>query len=350
MSPHRLAGGNSTDRARLEKRFRQVVESAPNGIVVVNARGWIILVNAQTEKMFGYRRDELIGKSMEVLVPVRMRATHPAYRNTFFEAPSARPMGAGRDLFGLRKDGTEFPIEIGLNPIDTDEGVMVLSAIVDITERKRADNQVKAALREKEILLKEVYHRVKNNLQVSASLLNLQARSTAEPAVRDVLTLSANRIKSMALIHEKLYESGDLARVSASDYFGSLVDHLLQVYQRKSAPIGVNIRCHEVSLGIDSAIPCGLIANELISNALTHAFPSGRTGTLEVGFLRHSETALTLEISDDGVGLPAGFDIERTSSLGLKLVTMLTSQLGGEMTIAQSPGTTFRITFPTETR
>jgi PAS domain S-box-containing protein len=137
-----------TERNRNDERFRLVVESAPNAIVMVDASGKIVLANAQAERFFGYRREELVGQPIEILVPERFRQDHPASRDRFFASPKARPMGVGRDLFGRRKDGTEFPVEIGLTPIHTSEGLLVLSAIVDITERKQAEAALKASHQE----------------------------------------------------------------------------------------------------------------------------------------------------------------------------------------------------------
>ena len=139
---------DETDRRRIERalqkseeRFRRVVESAPNAMVMVNGSGQIKMVNAQAEQVFGYARDELLAQPVEMLVPERFRKMHPGLRHSFFADPNSRPMGAGRDLYALRKDGSEFPVEIGLNPIETDEGVMVLSAIVDISARKRLEER-----------------------------------------------------------------------------------------------------------------------------------------------------------------------------------------------------------------
>src|SRR5207249_2755188 len=137
-----------TERKRAEERFRRVVEAAPNAIVLVNREGKITLINAQTEKLFGHARDALIGQAVEILVPVRFRAAHPGHRTSFFGSPSSRSMGVGRDLYGLNKDGNEFPIEIGLNPIESEEGLLVLASIIDITERKRAEESLHQVMRE----------------------------------------------------------------------------------------------------------------------------------------------------------------------------------------------------------
>ena len=193
-------------RKKMEDRFRQVVESAPSAMVMISSVGRIAMVNAQSERLFGYTREEMLGQPIEMLVPARYRANHPGLRMGFFAKPLSRPMGAGRDLYGLKKDGSEFPIEIGLNPIETDEGNMVLSAIVDISDRKQKEDRIEAALKEKDILLGEIHHRVKNNLQVVNSLLDLQIDRIQDDMVLDILRESQNRIKSMALIHQSLYE------------------------------------------------------------------------------------------------------------------------------------------------
>src|SRR5271168_2503463 len=158
-----------------ENRFRQMVEAAPNAVVMIGVSGRIEMVNAQAERVFGYDRDEMLGRPVEMLVPERFRVHHPSLRDSFFADPRSRPMGAGRDLYALRKDGTEFPVEIGLNPIETEDGMMVLSSIVDISDRKQKEERIQMALKEKDILLREIHHRVKNNLQIVHSLLDLQS-------------------------------------------------------------------------------------------------------------------------------------------------------------------------------
>ncbi|MDD5578034.1 MAG: PAS domain S-box protein [Methylobacter sp.] len=333
-----------TERKRLEHRFRQAVESAPNAIVMVNEEGTILMVNLQTEKSFGYSRAELVGQPVEILVPERFRGGHVSFRKAYLAVPVSRPMGAGRDLFGLRKDGTEFPVEIGLGLIDDENGTIVLSSIVDITERKNANDKLKDALNEKEMLLKEVYHRVKNNLQVVSSLINLQARNVTNESTADLLKQSADRIKAMALLHEKLYQSKDLARIDFNAYIHSLVDHLMFGYGAHSGKIDINLKIDDVFLDVDTAIPCGLIINELLSNAIKHAFPNDRHGEIGVIFTQN-EGDFMLRITDNGIGFPPDLDFKKSASLGLQLVNTLTNQLMGRLTLDQANGSSFTIHF-----
>lgn len=329
-----------------EERFRKVVEAAPNAMVMVNALGQIEMVNAQAEKVFGYTRQEMLGQSVEILVPERSRGAHPGLRAMFNSDPRSRPMGAGRDLYARRKDGSEFPVEIGLNPIDTEEGPMVLSAIVDISDRKQKEESVKAALKEKEILLGEIHHRVKNNLQIVDSLLDLQLSKLNDPVVANMLRDSQSRIRSMVLIHQTLYQSKDFARVDFSAFLDSLIPTLVASYGLDASRIGLSVSVQDVQLPLNSAIPCGLVVNELVTNAFKHAFPEERRGTIAITLSNGDEGWVRLEVSDDGIGLPQGLDLDNTVSLGLQLVVLLADQLGGAVQISRSAPTRFQLDFP----
>jgi PAS domain S-box-containing protein len=335
-------------RKRLEERFRRVVEAAPNAMVMINASGRIEMVNAQAEQVFGHARQEMLGQPVEMLVPQRFRADHPGLRSFFFVDPRARPMGAGRDLFGLRKDGSEFPVEIGLNPIETDEGPMVLSAIVDISDRKQKEERVQLALKEKDVLLGEVHHRVKNNLQIIHSLLDLQSARISDAAALDLLLDSQNRIRSMALIHQTLYQSKDFAKVDFRHFLDSLVPTLVASYGINPDRITLSIEAAQLFLPINAAIPCGLVVNELISNALKHAFPGDRRGEIAVELIADPSGKAVLSVADNGIGIPDEIDMSKTSTLGLQLVTLLTDQLGGEITTRRSNPTEFVLTFAIE--
>jgi two-component sensor histidine kinase len=212
-------------------------------------------------------------------------------------------------------------------------------------KRRQAEEQIRASLQEKEVLLKEIHHRVKNNLQIISSLLSLQSRHIKYEQALEMFKDSQNRVKSMALIHERLYHSEDLSRIDFAKYTQSLTTHLFQSYGVHSNVVKLKLNVVDVFLGIDTAIPCGLIINELVSNSLKHAFPAGREGSISIALHSDEDNQLTLMVSDTGVGFPKDVDFRNTSSLGLKLVRTLTDQLGGTIELERSGGAAFKITF-----
>ncbi len=335
-----------SERKRLEERFRRVVESAPNAMVMVNSQGRIEMVNTQAELLFHYTRAELLGQLIEILVPERFRHEHPGKRHQFFGDLQSRPMGAGRDLFGRRKDGSEFPIEIGLNPIETEDGMMVLSSIVDISDRKQKELRIQEALTEKDVLLGEIHHRVKNNLQVVHSLLSLQSSLINDEAVRNMLMDSQNRIQSMALIHQTLYQSNNFARVDFADFLEALIPTLVNSYSVSGKNITLAVNVDEVYLPINSAIPCGLLINELITNALKHAFTERNDGKISVSLSANENNEIQLSISDDGNGIPEHLNLDEVETLGLRLVNLLSQQLNGVLRIQRQHPTEFVLSFP----
>jgi PAS domain S-box-containing protein len=330
-----------------EDSFRRVVEWAPSAMVMIDSAGQIVLVNAETERVFGYRRGDLVGRPVELLVPQRFSGHHAGFRDGFFANPAPRPMGSGRDLFARHADGSEFPVEIGLNPIETEEGLMVLAAIVDITERKRAQQRIEKALEEKTVLLNELHHRVKNNLQMISSLLNLQASNTDDPRLREMLNESQNRVKAMGLTHQLLYEHKDFSRVDLGEYLGRLAQLLLSAYRARGGRIALDLVLppERHYIGLERAIPCGLAVNELVTNSFKHAFPGDRHGAITVALASAGEKDIILTVSDDGVGLPRDFDLDSIKSLGLRLVPLLVEQLNGSLTVERSPGSRFSLRF-----
>ena len=333
-----------SSRHQLEERFRLIIDFAPNAMVMVDGKGVIEMVNLQTERLFGYARSELLGQSIEILLPQRFRDGHPAMRAEYFANPESRPMGKGRDLYALRRDGSVFPVEIGLNPIPTGEGIKVLSAIVDISDRKQKEQRIQAALQEKDILLGEIHHRVKNNLQVVHSLLDLQSTRIRDESVREMLRDSQNRIRSMALIHQSLYQSKDFARVNFNSVLETLVPILLQSYRSGDQELEFELDANDVRISLNLAVPCGLIVNELITNAIKHAFPDRKQGTIRME-LRETDQEVVLSISDDGIGLPADLDLRNCSTLGLQLVSLLADQMQAELTINPAHPTRFSLRF-----
>jgi two-component sensor histidine kinase len=211
----------------------------------------------------------------------------------------------------------------------------------ELVERKRAEEKIQISLREKDVLLKEIHHRVKNNLQVISSMLNLQSGYLDDEAVLTMLQDSKNRVRSMALIHEKLYQSDNLALVDFSDYIENLATYLVRFYN--NGHVHLKIDAEPVYLGIDTAVPCGLILNELISNSLKHAFPNGHAGQITVSLRKAADNQVNLIIADDGVGLPRDLEIFSSPSLGLQLVHALVGQLDGDLQIDQTNGVSFAV-------
>jgi two-component sensor histidine kinase len=224
----------------------------------------------------------------------------------------------------------------------------------EIEERVRVESQLRVALQEKEVLLQEVHHRVKNNLQLVSSLLDMQSLSIRNPTAEAVLQDSRNRVKTMALVHERLYQSHDLASVDVGQYIKGIVRHLDGIYAGQAPGVKIDVQVESVGLNLDTAIPCGLIINELVSNALKYAFPRGHDRfsghgeerAIRIGLCRKAGGQLLLFVGDNGVGLPPNVDLNSPRSLGMRLVAMLTQQLGGSIALDRRLGTSFQISFP----
>jgi PAS domain S-box-containing protein len=355
---------------RTAEQFRLTVEAAPTGMVLVDEQGLIVLVSAPIETLCGYSSEDLVGQPIEMLVPERIR---PALRAAFSEDPRGLARNLGGDLFALCKDGSEVPIEMGLSRFRADGVSFVLGSVTDISERRRGEKErerlvaqlqtlnaeleqrvhartaeLVGALRDRELLLQEVQHRVKNNLQVISSLMNMQARSLGGGPGRAALLECRARVQAIALIHDKLYQSRDSERVPFSEYTRQLARDVFSTSGVSPQGIRLELAIQDAALAVDRAIPCGLILNELIANALAHGFPDGRQGTIRVELEPRDGGALRLAVIDDGVGLPASFDAARSSSLGLQLVRTLAEQLGAALEIDGSRGTRVILTFPGE--
>jgi len=222
---------------------------------------------------------------------------------------------------------------------------MVLSAIVDISERKGREDSLRTALREKDLLLSEIHHRVKNNLQVIQSLLALQSSKIMDATALQLLVESQNRIKTMALIHQMLYESKDFGRVDFGGFLEALAPDMMSSYGAYPGRVSLLINAATVLLPIDVAIPCGLIVNELVSNALKHAFPGEARGHIAIELVRIAADQAMLSVSDDGVGIPEALDVANASSLGLQMITLLADQLAATLAIERFRPTRFALRF-----
>ena len=335
-----------------EERARAVLNSALSAVVVIDSEGRITEWNAQAEQMFDLTRLEALGQKLsETIIPPRYREAHRHGLERYLATGEGPVMNRLVELCALRRDGSEFPVELSISPLRAGNGVTFCGFITDITQRKQAEEQIKASLHEKEVLLKEIHHRVKNNLQVICSLLNLQSGYIRDPEALALFRESESRIRSMAMIHEKLYQNESLSRVDFAEYLASLSSLLFTTYVANPAAVRLTTRLDPMFLDIDTALPLGLIVNELVSNSLKYAYPEGRSGTVELTLRAGPENQYTLSVRDQGVGLPAGFDVNNTDTLGLHLVNILSAQLGAALSVeSNGHGTSFEVTSKISTK
>ncbi len=325
-----------------EERFRSVFEHAAVGICYASLDGNLLRVNNALCKITGYSDTELTTMSFRDLTTDDGSVAGID--------PIGTMLGEGIPSFTLmrqykHKTGRAIWVNMTISLIRNAAGqpTSFIGIIENITERKKAEEEIEKSLHEKELLLKEIHHRVKNNLQIISSLLNLQSEAIRDSNDRSLFRDSQDRIRSMALIHEKLYQTEDFSHVDFQQYLRSLLASLFRSYQTPSVVCVEQIE--DIRLNIDAAIPCGLIVNELVTNALKYAFPDGRAGEVSVSFYRLEDNQLVLEVSDNGIGMPVLDPSKTKDHLGLELVSILVNQIGGKQTVHQDQGTTFRITF-----
>ncbi|MFZ2054245.1 MAG: histidine kinase dimerization/phosphoacceptor domain -containing protein [Candidatus Aminicenantales bacterium] len=327
-----------------ERFLTSMFESIQDGISILGEDYTILRVNKTMENWYAHGMP-LVGKKCYEAYQLRDQPcdicpTRKALETSEAAYEVVAKVGPGGAVTGWI-DLFSFPL------IDYKTGQMkgVIEYVRDITERKMAEDRLQASLQEKEVLLREIHHRVKNNMQVISSLLNLQSRHIQNPAVMEMFKESQRRIRSMALIHERLYQSSDLSRIEFSQYLRSLATHLFHSYQVDSSRIQLRIEAEEVHLNINTAIPCGLIVNELISNALKHAFPEGRSGYLDLDLHKVTGDGYVLRVKDDGVGLPENLDFRKTETLGMQIVSTLVDQIEGRLVLECRSGTGFTLEF-----
>jgi PAS domain S-box-containing protein len=323
-----------------EEKYRTVIESSPNAIFVVDKNNTIIYANSVASNISSKGLSEIIGKQFYGIFPLGNLEDQNGIINTVL---SGGPIQRTQDKI-VMPDGREIWLDNTFTPFKNNrqETFAVLVISHDITDHKVMEKQIKSALNEKEYLLKEVHHRVKNNLQIIISLLNLQSRFIKDETALSVIKDSQNRIKAMALVHEKLYKSDDISKINLNDYIRFLGNNLFDYYGMKGKGITLKTDIKEIFLDINTAIPAGLIINELISNSLKYAFPAGREGAISITIRRKGHT-LTVLFKDNGVGIPEDFDWRNAKSLGLRLVISFVEQLNGTIELDRTDGTAFTV-------
>ncbi len=324
-----------------EEKYRFLIESARDPVSVVDQDGVFLMANTAGAKMMNFDVTDLLGKTMW----------------DYFPDSADLQMGIIREVIQNKKGAdVELPIKYGeeemwfstsIQPMILKDGSVDSVQIIarDINELKKVQKQLEKTLEDKDMLMKEIYHRVKNNLMVISNLLNLQSRYIKDKEAKGMFKESQSRARSMALIHERLYRSTDLKRIDFGDYILNITKDLFQTYAADPSRINLQIDVEEVMLDINTSIPLGLIVNELISNSLKHAFPEGTEGYIKVKFYQKDDEYV-LEVTDNGVGLPEDLDLSQTNSLGMQIINSLTEQVNGEWEVIRSPVAAFRITFP----
>lgn len=328
-----------------EAKYRGIFENATEGIYQTTPEGRFISCNPATAAILGYDNPEdVIGNITDIGLQLYV---NPQRREELYELMLSGSDVKNFEVEFYRKDGSKLWVLLHTRPFfnEKHEILYVDGIIQDITERKMAEEQLRGSLKEKETLLKEIHHRVKNNLQVISSMLHLQSARATDKEILMAFKESQSRVDTMALIHEKLYQSKDLTVIPMAGYIGDLITNLYISFGINDEQIKAVIKIADVNLNVSTAIPCGLIINELVTNCLKHAFPGGRKGEIVLSLQPQIEGKYELIVSDDGVGFPENADFRNTETLGLKLVSSLISQLDGTIELDRAGGSTFTIRF-----
>jgi PAS domain S-box-containing protein len=304
-----------------------------------NIRTW----NKAAEKMYGWEAYDVIGKPIHIVTKTKYPydkqddVIKHLHKNAFWRG----------EVIQERKDDTEIYVLASVTLIKDRSGksIGIVTVNRDITEGKQAEKDLKSSLKEKEVLLKELHHRVKNNMQIISSLINLQTRHLKDKKAIRMFKESQDRIKSMALVHEKLYQLEDLTQIDIAGYVSELTNQIRRSHAINPKMIKLNIKVKEMFLNINTAIPCGLVINELVSNAFKYAFPVNREGEILIELFLDKDDMVTLIVKDDGIGFPEDIDFHNTETLGLQLVNTLVKQLNGAIELDRSNGTAFKIRF-----
>jgi len=326
--------------------FPKYFEEHPEIVIQAAAKVKILDINQETLRLFGAENKEEMLKSLDIIF---LPETVEKFRDQLVAIAEGSPYF--RTEFLMKSINGEPIHAIGALkiPTDTSKSNRVAVSVVDISDLKKAEAQIRTSLKEKEVLLQEIHHRVKNNMQVIIGLLKLQSDTVKDQAIMDALINSQMRIQSMAFVHETLYNTESLASIDFETYTTKLARTIFQSYGDSSGQVQLKIEAEDIKFGIDQATPLGLLINELVSNALKHAFPDNRSGEITIKLKKTDDDEIELFVGDTGIGLPEDFDWRNTDTLGFKLVNILAEgQLDGKINLERDDGTRFVIRFKLE--
>lgn len=342
---------DAIQKSQMLKLLYAAVDSAKEMVIITDAGDTIgeekiIYVNRGIEEVTGYTREELIGKNPRIF---QGPDTDQEVLKRLKKKISNGEHFVG-ETFNYKKDGSKYRVRWSIDPVYDRAGNIThfVSLQQDITEEWKREKKLQKIIEERESLLYEIHHRVKNNLAVITGLLDLQSTQTNSKEAREILSECTNRIQSIATLHEKLYETGDFSSVHLRKYIRELVNYLVQTLTTHDKEITTNLAVDSISLPTAKAVPLALILNETVTNSFKHGFEGQQKGTLDIE-LKHDETTISLRITDNGVGLPEDLEIENLNSLGLRLIDTLCTQLDGNYRFEnQNPGTMFFLQFELE--
>jgi len=324
------------------EKFKSIFENAAEAIILFDCQGNIIESNDKIEEIFGFKKEEIMGHNFMSIVAM-MEMDYGEARIVFNHLISGNQLKQV-EWAVKNKNGKEVIFRVRPSIIKNENSINgILLIMEDITELKKVENSLKHSLEEKEILLREIHHRVKNNLQIISSLLSLQRIQVEDKQTADILWECQGRVRTMAMIHENLYQSQDIGFINFSNYVEKLLYDIFNSYRVDKGSINLNTLIQSVEMGIETAMPCGLVINELATNSIKHAFPEGN-GTIKVE-LKSDGKSYVLTFADDGIGLPQNMNPQKSKKLGLMVVKTLVNQLNGAMEIDRTNGTKFTIKF-----
>jgi PAS domain S-box-containing protein len=339
---HELAASQKK-LAETERRFRMMADCAPVLLWMAGKDALCDFFNEGWMQFTGRSMDEELGNGWaEGVHPEDFQRCMDQYMSSFV---ARRPFSMEYRL--RRHDGQyRWIYDQGVPRFEPDGAFAgYIGSCVDVTDAREVREAFRAAVMERDVLLRELHHRVKNSLQLISSMLNMQSRQISHERSRNALEECQDRIQTIALIHERLHQSTDLAHVSFRTYTERLTSHILHTARPSGSDVGLELEIDDLFLPVDRAIPCGLIINELLTNALKHAFPGNRSGSVTISLKRLGDDKLALVVRDDGVGLAPDIDVNAAATLGLQLVSTLAEQLNGDLRIERARGTTFQMTF-----